>query len=217
LLWGFGIVAALLVVGWAADVELPSPAGRGGAVSTREIIARAVSVIDRDLAIELSPRNADFYAGTASWRQNWWREIWSSVHEDAGTALLGHGYGYPLSGLVPYLRQLGDLRTPHSVFFFALGYTGWLGVLLFFGFQASIGFILFRAWRFTGDTFGFSVWISSLVSAMFENTWETPFGAIPQYLILGMAAVGAMNTWNHKRPPYEATSARHRLQAVTES
>ena len=215
LFWGFGTLAALLVVGWTTDFEMPSPAGRGGAVSSREIVARAIAVFDQDAAKEYSPRNATFYAGTASWRQIWWREIWSSVHEDAGTALVGHGYGFPLTKLVPYLRTLEDLRTPHSVFYFALGYTGWIGVVLFFSFQATIGVLLFRAWRFNGDTFGFSVWVSSIVSALFENVYETPFGAIPQYLLMGMAAVGAMNMWNDKRFHRESTSEEHQLQPVT--
>jgi hypothetical protein len=206
LFWGFGTVAILLVLGWSTDFEIPSPAGRGGAVSSPEIIARAIAAVDQDAAQEYSPRNADYYAGTASWRQVWWREIWFSAHEDAGTALLGHGYGYPLNTLVPYLRGMDDLRTPHSVFYFALGYTGWIGVALFFGFQAALGLILFRAWRFSGDTFGFSVWASSIVSAMFENTYETPFGAIPQYLMLGMAAVGALNSWNGERSRCEPMS-----------
>ena len=197
--WGFGIVAVLLTAGWVTDVVIPSPSGRGGAVASREIVARAISVIDQDAAREYSPQNTAYYAGTASWRQKWWKEIWSSVHEDAGTALLGHGYGFPLTKLVPYLRSMEELRTPHSVFYFALAYGGWIGVFLFFSFQAALGFTLFRAWRFNGDTFGFSIWVSSVVSAMFENTYETPFGAIPQYLILGMAAVGALNTWSGKR------------------
>jgi len=212
LFWGFGIVAVLLIVGWSTDVVIPSPTGRGGAVASREIIARAISVFDQDAAREYSPRNAKFYAGTASWRQIWWREIWSSTHQDAGTALIGHGYGFPMNKLVPYLRNNDDLRTPHSVFYFALGYTGWIGVVLFFGFQAAIGFTLFRAWRFSGDTFGFSIWVSSIASALFENTYETPFGAIPQYLILGMAGVGAMNRWNDKRSRYAATVESHAHQ-----
>ena len=117
-----------------------------------------------------------------------------------------------MNKLVPYLRNNDDLRTPHSVFYFALGYTGWIGVVLFFGFQAAIGFTLFRAWRFSGDAFGFSIWVSSIASALFENTYETPFGAIPQYLILGMAGVGAMNRWNDKRSRYAATVESHAHQ-----
>lgn len=189
---GFGALILLLFLGYAADVRLPSPAGRGGAVATREIIARAIAAVDEDAAREYSPKNAAFYAGTAHWRQMWWREIWSSVHDSPETALLGYGYGFPLYSLVPYLRNFDDLRTPHSEFYFCLGYTGWIGVALFFGFQAMIGTTLFRAWRIGRDSFGFSVWASSIVTSLFENGYETPFSAIPQYLMLGMAAADAL-------------------------
>jgi hypothetical protein len=188
IVWGFGSVALLLLVGFWTDFNIPSPEGRGGAVSSREIIGRAIAAVDENAAREYSPHNAAMYAGTAAWRKIWWGEIWSSVNAHVDTALLGHGYGYPLHDLVSYLRSEEDLRTPHSVFYFSLGYTGWIGVVIFFSLQGSIGLMLFRAWRVTGATFGFSLWFSSMVSSMFENTYETPFAAIPQYLLLGMAA-----------------------------
>jgi hypothetical protein len=105
---------------------------------------------------------------------------------------LGHGYGFPLHELVPYLRSEEDLRTPHSVFYFCLGYTGWIGVIAFFGLQAMIGVLLFRSWQVGRQAFGLSLWMGSIVSSLFENTFESPFGAIPQYLMFGMAAAEAV-------------------------
>lgn len=189
---GLGALALLMAIGYVTDVSLPSPAGRGGAVATREIVARALASVDEDAAREYSPHNAAMYAGTTYWRKRWWREIWSSVHDTPERALLGRGYGFPLYSLVPYLRTFDDLRTPHSEFYFCLGYTGWIGVALFFGFQAIIGVTLFRSWRIGGDSFGFSVWASSIVTSLFENGYETPFSAIPTYLMLGMAAADAL-------------------------
>ena len=191
------MVVALLLIGFGVQFEIPSPAGRGGAVSSSEILARAIAPIDRDAALDYSRKNADLYAGTTSWRTNWWAAIWSSVHLRTETTLLGHGYGFPLHDLVPYLRD-SDVRTPHNVFFDALGYSGWIGVAIFYGFQAAFGLTLFRVWRATGQSYGIISWLGTLVAAHFGNVFETPFGAIPFYLLTGMAAAGlvAEPTWH---------------------
>jgi hypothetical protein len=190
-LWNLTFVVALLAVGYWMDFDLPSPQGRGGQISSREIVARAVAAVDRDAAYEYSSKNIDMYAGTVSFRTQWWQAIWSSVHSDTETSLLGHGYGYPLHELVPYLLHGSDqvnTRTPHSIFFYALGYTGWIGVIIFYGFQLALAIILLRVWRITGQVFGIIIWLATLVSAHFGNVFETPFGAIPYYLMVGMAA-----------------------------
>jgi len=188
LAWTAASVSALLLMGIITDFKMPSPEGRGGAVSTHELVARALAPFDSETAYALSKKNAGVYAGTAEWRRKWWRAIWSSSQEDVETSLLGHGYGYALHELVPYLRTSEDLRTPHNVFYFALGYTGWIGVVLFFWVQASLGFILFRAAKSSGETFGIALWAWMLTGCMFGNGFETPFSAIPYYLLVGMAA-----------------------------
>jgi hypothetical protein len=184
-----GLVIALLAVGWVADVKLPSTAERGGAISSREIVARGVAAVSPDAAEEYtSNRNAAFYAGTITWRTKWWHAIWDSVHEDVPNTLFGHGYGYPLKDLVSYLKGM-DIRTPHSVFYYALGYTGWIGVGLFFGFQFVLAWLLWRAYKFTRQPIGLVFWTLTLSSAFFGNFFETPAGAISFYLFVGIMIV----------------------------
>jgi len=182
---GFAVVAALLAVGLIADFRMPAPGTRGGQISTRDIIGRVVAPADPELAAEYA-ENAKSLAGTATWRLNWWQKIWDDVHRDTGTAILGEGYGFPLADLVGYRER--DLRTPHSVFFYALGYGGWLGVLAFFTLQAALGRGLWHAWRISGLTFGPVLWVTFCSGACFGNAFETPFGAIPFYLLTGLAA-----------------------------
>ncbi len=183
------LVIALLAVGWVADVKLPSTAERGGAISSREIVARGVAAISPEAAEDYtSNSNAGFYAGTISWRTRWWHAIWDSVHEDTRDTLFGHGYGYALKDLVSYLKGM-DIRTPHSVFYYALGYTGWIGVVLFFGFQFSLLWLVWRAYKFTRQPIGIIFWILSLSGAFFGNFFETPAGAISYYLLIGMMIV----------------------------
>jgi hypothetical protein len=181
----FGAITLVLVIGMITNVSIPSPAGRGvKMVSATEIVGRAVAAVDRDAAYEYS-RNASFYAGTVTWRQNWWNAIWRSSNEDMEISLLGHGYGFRLSGLVDYLRGI-DLRTPHNIFFYTLGYTGWLGVVLFFSLQLSIGLTLYRGWRLTGQPFGVVFWVAAVISCWFGDFFEAPQAAIPYYLVTGM-------------------------------
>jgi hypothetical protein len=185
----------LLSAMYVVDVDLPSPSGRGGRISVREILGRALAPLNPSLA-EQYTEDAESYAGTVSWRTKWWQAIWAAVSENPTTALLGFGYGFALGDLVPYL-QGSVIRTPHNVFFYALGYGGWLGVMVFFGFQAALAHILLRAYQLTGQPFGLCYWIMTLTVAFFSNYLETPFGAIPFYLLLGLAAAPVADIFDH--------------------
>ena len=68
----------------------------------------------------------------------------------------------------------------------ALGYAGWIGVVLFVGLQAACGALMWRAYRLTGQSFGIALWACALLGAFFGNVLETPAGAIPFYLTLGL-------------------------------
>jgi hypothetical protein len=180
------IVIVLLAIGFISDVTLPSTAERGGAVSSREIVARGLSAFDQSLAEEYSSvKNVRFYAGTIYWRTKWWHAIWDEINENTTNQLIGGGYGYPLSDLVPDLKGK-DIRTPHNVFFFCLAYSGWIGVVLFCTLQLCIFHLLWRTFKRTRQPFGICLWAATVVGAFFGNVFETPFGAIPSYLMVGM-------------------------------
>jgi hypothetical protein len=206
-----GAVLALLILGFVTDITIPSSVGRGGAISSREIVARAVSSVDQDLAAEYSStKNVQFYYGTIYWRTRWWKQIWDSSNDNPTTFLVGPGYGYPLKELVTYLQK-EEIRTPHNVFYFALGYSGWIGVILFFGLQCCLFQLLWRTYKITGQPFGIAVWASTVAGAFFGNCFETPFGAIPSYLMAGMLiAPGLKNVTEIAFRPRFASSSRVR-------
>lgn len=184
----FGSIGVLMLLSaaWMANIEMPGPEDRGGNVTAGKLLARIVAPIDISLAKEFDPY-AHVYKGTAVWRTTWWDAIWANVHRDIDTTLFGMGYGYPLPDLVPYLRGQ-QIRSPHNVFFYALGYTGWFGVTLFFLLQAQLALLEWRVFRTTGSVFGLLVLVQALVAAFFGNLFETPFGAIPIFLLLGLTA-----------------------------
>ena len=126
-------ITALLAIGFLLDLTLPSSAERGGAISSSEIVARGISAVSPDLAKDLTgSENTGFYRGTVTWRERWWRTIWANSPENYSNLLIGPGYGFMLRDLVNYLKDSGAIRTPHSVFFYALV----AGPTLAYGFDA---------------------------------------------------------------------------------
>jgi len=181
----FVLVAVVLIsLGLFFNVRLPGTAGRGGEVSVQGVVGRFLAPFDPDLASKYV-EGASGLGGTAKWREDWWHNIWQSVNKtDERTFLLGHGYGYPIAGLTQNVQE--DVRSPHCVFYFALCYGGWCGVTAFGFLQLSIGYGLYRGYKLTGQAFGFSYWVTYLSMSFLGNSLETPFGAIPFYLICGI-------------------------------
>jgi hypothetical protein len=193
------IVLLLLVAGFVADVNLPSPQERGGSISSREIVARGISAISPSLAEEYTDsKNIRFYYGTIYWRTRWWSAIWDSVNEDTTSMLIGNGYGFPLAGLVPYLAGT-EIRTPHNIAMYALGYSGWIGLAVFLALQLSLMLLAWRAYRRTGQAWALAFWCSGLVNAFFGNSLESPLGAVPFYLFLGLALGPALSRNNESQ------------------
>jgi hypothetical protein len=152
------------------------------------------------------------YGGTIKWREMWWHAIWENSQENKTNLIIGPGYGFELRKLVTYLNY--DIRTPHNIFYFALGYTGWLGVSIFFALQISCISMLWRLYRVTGSAFGLAAYSATLFAAFFGNVLENPFGAIPVYCMMGLL-VGP-NLSRMAQPALERVSVGNSSRAFTE-
>ena len=187
LLQATAILLSLFCVMYITNFSVPGPEGRGGGdISVRQLTDRAIAPFRADTsdARAAAGIGADSQESTFVWRTVWWFLIWTSVHSSLNTTIWGFGYGYPLGDLAPYLA--GEfIRTPHNEFFYALGYTGWIGVILFFLMQGEILRLLWRVNRKTREPFGVPFWVAMTAYGMFFPLGETPYGAIPFYLILG--------------------------------
>ena len=124
-------ICVVLAVGALLDVNLPSPGERGAPYHPGNRRPRYCSGQSRSRTDVTGSDNVAFYRGTITWRETWWRAIWANSQDNYHNLIIGPGYGFPLKKLVSYLNQQGELRTPHNVFYYALGYTGWIGVVLF--------------------------------------------------------------------------------------
>ena len=219
LVWGFltrrlGRVAALGMAGVAvlgliefSGIRL----GPGRETSFGEVAARAIAPIDLELAKEWSP-NAKHAAGTVDWRETWWDSIWTSVHSQPMLEMFGHGYGFSLISVAPKAAQKDneDDRTPHNVFYYALGYTGWVGVALFAILQFAIFRLLWRSFRASREPTGVVFWFAFMAMACFEGSFETPYRAIPFYLLVGMSMAPGLQS----KGEWDVRAARAQLRAL---
>ena len=203
LVWGIlaGRFGVLVKVGAVAttcllcflvvDVPLPMRNDEGETMTTHNIVGFAIAVVDVHAAKELTP-HAVSDASTVSWRTSWWASLWGMVHETPNRALFGPAYGYPIWEHHEEALDNFKLRTPHNSFVFALSYTGWVGVVLLFGLLASLGWVLWRVFKLTGQPFGICFLIMMLVRSMADPFFETPYLGIPFWLITGLAAAPLM-------------------------
>jgi hypothetical protein len=172
------LVAAILLVAvaFALDLKMDGATGRDGELSVRGIVARSIAPINPQMASDLTGTDFTSFKGTVDWRTSWWEQIWLKINDHPSDAVffLGMGYGYPIGELGAY--GTGGIRTPHNIFFYALGYHGWIGVLAFVTLQGVILFTMMRVYRRTGQPFGI----------LFCNFFETPYGATPYYLMVGL-------------------------------
>jgi hypothetical protein len=192
-----GAVLIPLLLMYVTDFSIPGPETRGGTISVRDMVGRAVAPVAPDVAADLT-EDAAMNVDTATFRTIWWFEIWVNVHDGFSRTLIGYGYGFPLGNLVSYLEE-SSTRTPHNAFFFALGYTGWIGVCIFFALQLEIFRMLWKVYRMTGQSFGIVFWVAEVLYSLFTAFFEAPYGAIPFYLVVGCACATYFSA--HDRAP----------------
>ncbi|MGA2871856.1 MAG: hypothetical protein ABSF34_22185, partial [Verrucomicrobiota bacterium] len=121
-----GTIAVVLIVAALIDLKLPPIPGRGGELSARGTLSRMAGSISPEFAESISGSRGDaaFYYGTVYWRKKWWAAIREEVAKDPRTVIFGFGYGYPLAKLAGQDVVNQGTRSPHSIFYFCLAYSG---------------------------------------------------------------------------------------------
>jgi hypothetical protein len=189
-----GAIVAVLLIAALVDLKLPPMPGRGGELSARGTLARMAGSVSADLAAKVEDdgaHNAAFYYGTVYWRKRWWAGIRNEVSKDTSSLIFGLGYGYPLAKLTGNAGTVQEgTRSPHSIFYFNLAYSGIVGVVIFFWFQIALMRLLYKVYLVTGQIWGLAYFLYNFIGAFFGNFLESP-ASIPFYLLLGLG-IGPM-------------------------
>ena len=160
------------------------PGGRSGAWRVRSV----QNLLPKFPATAL---HSQFYYGTVYWREHWWAAIRNEITKENKTMIFGMGYGYPLATLAGKAVEKEGTRSPHSIFYFTVAYSGIVGFAIFVWLVVTVLLLLWQTHTVIGDTFGLLFFLYALIGAFFGNMIETPQGSIPLYLLLGMV-IGPM-------------------------
>lgn len=173
--------AVILGIVHVLDISLATPRGE---ISVEYLLARAVAPLAPEFARSLVGSEADALAGTVlGWRLPWWDAIWNEVTGSVWAFVFGLGYGFPLADLAWYVPS--DVRTPHNAWLFMMAYGGIVLVVIYIWFLIAVTCALIRRGKLA-VRFGIPLVWGTVASASFGNTLETPFGAIPLYLLIGI-------------------------------
>jgi hypothetical protein len=184
-----GCVVGVLLIASLIDLKLPPLPGRGGELSARGTLARMAGSISPEFATKfgVDAATARFDYGTVYWRKHWWANIRNEVSKDYTSEIFGMGYGYPLAKLASKDVEHEGTRSPHSIFYFTLAYSGIVGFAIFCWLQICMALLLWRMFKVSGEPFGLIYWLYTIIGAFVGNLIETPQAAIPLYLLCGMA------------------------------
>jgi hypothetical protein len=199
----FGLLAVLLAT---IGPLLPVAQGRGGDLSPRWIAARLVTLADPDLAEQMIAEDGSTsdvsdirsISGTKEWRKRFWQATFDSLDAE-NLWLIGHGYGFSLGTLI----HDEEVHTPHNFGVYLLGYTGYVGAAIFVGLVLALFTAIGALDRGPFRSFLFAQLAATLIVAAFGNALETPFLAVPFYLVMGLAygfaRSGQACTWRTAR------------------
>ncbi|HEY1293548.1 MAG TPA: O-antigen ligase family protein [Chloroflexota bacterium] len=191
------LVAPVLLVATLNVINLDVH-GIRGELSVQSIVDRQLSTIP--LAFQGGASTANPLTDTAAWRVYMWNTLWAETTSQVETLVFGLGFGPNLVADVGYSQANtvnAPLRSPHDIFINVLARCGVVGVVFWLLFLGVCLYAILRgvqAGRRRNDQSGVDwlLWllayaITFFVAALFGVVLESPFGAIPFYLIVGMA------------------------------
>ncbi len=222
---GVGLLV-FFAVAWIANVEIYTSRG---IVSARTVFARQTSTLEFVSGGEIDTQT---YVDTVLWRTIWWQALWDEALADPTILVFGRGYGPDL--MAPMRGQqlggifwgteefsgeaVGRLRVPHNFSITLLARAGVLGVVgwfVFFGmcsYEIVRGILVCRR-AHDGQNAAFGIWLLAYawglaLEAMFGGVLESPFGAVPFYVTLGIGLA-----WSRTQMSLHAPRAEPRVLA----
>lgn len=191
--------------------------GRSGGGSTDALLARqlsTVSVLWGGQAVEAAS-TGDYWTqdpavDTVAWRLAFWNALVNDIGSSGQGVLFGLGFGTDLTGSVgfqPDPNAPRPLRSPHNFLLTLVGRTGLVGLGLWLTLLVTWLVPAFRATRATlqagrDEEADYLLWLlvyalAIVLAALFGVVLESPFGAIPCYLLFGMSLRASAEAMAH--------------------
>ena len=126
----------------------------------------------------------------------WWRNVAVETLRTNPTFGLGFGHDLAAGFVREYYPESGEefaTRSPHNIAVTAFGRLGLVGVLVWAALCFEIVRRTWRAMHASPEPLGWALWsavLMILVSATFGVVLEGPMGAVPFWVLLGLAAAG---------------------------
>lgn len=198
--WRFALLQSALASGALAALVLISlvPGQDWAGDRVADITARATTLFKLD-GSEAHREVKGYKIDNNRFRLVWWRTVATEVA--LTSPAFGLGFGYDLSDAFrrEYDQELGEefmARSPHSIAVTVLGRLGLIGALIWAAFCVAFGRAAWRALRGADDAAA-GQWAALgviLVSAFFGVVLEGPMGAVPFWVLLGLAVTPQMAT-----------------------
>jgi len=179
------IILILILIG--SSINVVGPHDRSLGFDPIYAIARLAATISPQAASELLGQRGYYLDLESWWGTAYWRSyIWGSIidkltYEKAWLTGLSHG-----ASLAEMTLDQQDIFTPHNFIFFALFYTGSIGAIIYCMLLIIILKTLFKLNSPILKNISIILFIVTIVLASFGNFLETPFGAVPFYLLNGL-------------------------------
>jgi O-antigen ligase len=181
------LVLTTVLISSIAFVDLEFSLGGRRAISPRQLVLNALSIVDRDASDDLS--------GTREWRLRWWQKIVDyTLFGDHGWT--GKGFGINLhrdDGVATSRASI--LRSPHNGHLTVLARSGLPGACLWLALQSCFAVTMVRALRYarrhgrTGlaalHAWVLAYWAAFVVNASFDVFLEGPQGGIWFWCLMG--------------------------------
>lgn len=137
--------------------------------------------------------DSSFKGDNNRFRLVWWRNIVEDTWAENPT--FGRGFGADLAGgfLQEYYPEGGEefsARSPHNIFLTVFGRMGGVGLAVWLGLVLQLARRGWNCLRRQEDPIGWALWCSlavMLVSATFGVVLEGPMGAVPFWILAGVA------------------------------
>jgi hypothetical protein len=153
----------------------------------------------------VSADGLDYKPATGRFRLEWWRDIWNKNTESIKSFLLGQGFGTHQGQITGrFINQ--PVRAAHNAWVNFFGWTGIIGLILYFSIFVLSLFSLLKA-EHLFSMLGFydcatviiimlSWIIGIMISASFDNLLSNPAVCVPCYILLGSALALARSNYD---------------------